>query len=81
MQCTRCAGLRVPEIIYEGGSRVLALRCIHCGDVIDHVIVLNRQRRLYSKPSRGRMPVQRNNPAQSFEQVHRLVGGDRSTSP
>ena len=57
MQCTRCAGLRVPEIIYEGGSRVLALRCIHCGDVIDHVIVLNRQRRLYSKPSRGRMPV------------------------
>ena len=59
MQCTRCAGLRVPEIIYEGGSRVLALRCIHCGDVIDHVIVLNRQRRLYSKPCRGRMPVQR----------------------
>ena len=59
MQCTRCAGLRVPEIIYEGGSRVVALRCIHCGDVIDRVIVLNRQRRLYSKPSRGRMPVQR----------------------
>ena len=59
MQCTRCAGLRVPEIIYEGGSRVLALRCIHCGDVIDRVIVLNRQRRLYSKPSRGRMPVHR----------------------
>ena len=45
MQCTRCAGLRVPEIIYEGGSRVLALRCVHCGDVIDRVIVLNRQRR------------------------------------
>jgi uncharacterized Zn finger protein len=58
MQCTRCAGLRVPEIIYEGGSRVHALRCIHCGDVIDHVIVLNRQRRQYSKPGRGRMPVQ-----------------------
>jgi uncharacterized Zn finger protein len=59
MKCTRCAGLTVPEIIYEGGSRVLALRCIHCGDVIDRVIVLNRQRRLYSKPCRGRMPVQR----------------------
>jgi len=51
MRCTRCAGLRVHEIIYEGGSRVLALRCIHCGDVIDRVIVLNRQRRLYSKPA------------------------------
>ena len=36
MQCTRCAGLRVPEIIYEGGSRVLALRCVYCGAVIDH---------------------------------------------
>ena len=50
MQCTRCAGLRVPEIIYEGGTRVLASRCVHCGDVIDHVIVLNRQRRRLSQP-------------------------------
>ncbi len=57
MQCTRCAGLRVPEIIYDGGSRVLALRCVHCGDVIDHVIALNRRRRPYPKPSRGRTPI------------------------
>jgi uncharacterized Zn finger protein len=53
MQCTRCAGLRVPEIIYEGGSRLLALRCIHCGDVIDHVIVSNRQRRSHPRPRRA----------------------------
>ena len=59
MQCTRCAGLRVSEMIYEGGSRVLALRCIHCGDVIDQVIILNRQRRPYPKPSRGRTPIYR----------------------
>jgi uncharacterized Zn finger protein len=59
MQCTRCAGLRVPETIYEGGSRVLDLQCINCGDVINCVIVLNRQRRLYSKLSRSRMPIQR----------------------
>ena len=45
MQCTRCAGLRVSEIIYEGGNRVPALRCVHCGDVIDHIILLNCQRR------------------------------------
>lgn len=58
MQCTRCAGLRVPEIIYEGGSRVAALRCVHCGDVIDHVIAFNRQRRRHPKPSRGgRTPI------------------------
>ena len=57
MQCTRCAGLRVSEIIYEGGSRVPALRCVLCGDVTDHVIAFNRQRRSYPKPNRGRTPV------------------------
>ena len=57
MQCTRCGGLRVTEIIYEGGSRVLALRCVHCGDVIDHVVALNRQRRRHPKPRRGRIPI------------------------
>ncbi|OAI49846.1 hypothetical protein AYO43_00265 [Nitrospira sp. SCGC AG-212-E16] len=54
MQCTRCAGLRVPEIIYEGGSRVFALRCVLCGDIIDRVIVLNRQRRRLPYPNRTR---------------------------
>ena len=57
MQCNRCAGLRVPEIIYEGGSRVLALRCVLCGDITDRVIVLNRQRRPYPKPNRSRTPI------------------------
>jgi len=53
MQCTRCAGLRVPEIIYERGSRVLALRCVYCGDVIERVVVLNRRCRL-PHPNRTR---------------------------
>lgn len=57
MQCARCAGLRVPEIICEGGTRILALRCLHCGDVIDRVIVLNRQRRRLPHPSRARTPT------------------------
>jgi hypothetical protein len=57
MQCARCAGLRVPEIICEGGTRVLALRCLHCGDVIDQVIVLNRRRRRSPKPGRARTPI------------------------
>ena len=56
MQCTRCAGLRVPDIIYEGGTRVRALRCVHCGDVIDAVIVWNRQRRRLPYPNRTRTP-------------------------
>ena len=54
MRCTRCAGLRVPEIIYEGGSRVLALRCVYCADVIERVVVLNRQRRRLPHPNRTR---------------------------
>lgn len=57
MQCPRCAGLRVPETIYEGGTRVHALRCILCGDVIDHVIALNRQCHLRPDPSRARTPI------------------------
>ena len=57
MHCTRCAGLRVSEIIYEGGSRVSALRCVLCGDVTDHVIAFNRQRRPYPKPRRARTPI------------------------
>ena len=59
MQCPRCAGLRVSEMTYEGRSRVPVLRCIHCGDVSDQVIVLNRLRRPYPKPSRGRTPRDR----------------------
>ena len=58
MQCTRCAGLRVPEIIYEGGTRVLALRCIHCGDIIDPVIMRNR-RRVRHSPMVGRKAEER----------------------
>jgi len=57
MQCSRCAGLRVPEIMCEGGTRVFALRCVHCGDVIDRMIVLNRQRRPYPKANRSRTPI------------------------
>ncbi len=59
MHCTRCTGLRVSEIIFEGGSRIPALRCIHCGDIIDQVIALNRQRRSNPKPRRARTPIYR----------------------
>jgi hypothetical protein len=57
MECIRCAGLRVPEIICEGGTRVMALRCVRCGDVVDRVIVHNRLRRQCLQPTRARTPV------------------------
>ncbi len=60
MQCSRCNGMRVPEIICEGGVRISALRCIHCGDVVDRVIVYNRTRRQRdSSFSRPRTPIYR----------------------
>lgn len=57
MQCVRCAGLRVPDVISEGGTRVMAWRCVHCGDIVDRVIARNRQRRRSPQPSRARTPI------------------------
>jgi hypothetical protein len=57
MQCARCAGMRVPEMISEGGMRVMALRCILCGDIVDQVIARNRERRRHSYPRRPRTPT------------------------
>ena len=50
MQSERCAGMRVPEIIAEGSTRALAMRGVHCGEVTDHIIVMNRQRRRHARP-------------------------------
>jgi RNA polymerase-binding transcription factor DksA len=57
MRCTRCTGMRVPEVISEGGTRVLALRCVHCGDIVDRVIIRNRLRPLHPQPGRARTPI------------------------
>jgi hypothetical protein len=47
----------MPELIYYGGAKILALRCILCGDIINRVIVQNRQRRRHPLPSRARTPI------------------------
>jgi uncharacterized Zn finger protein len=59
MPCARCGGLKIPEMICEGGTRIPAMRCIHCGEIIDRVIALNRQRRPRPHPNRSRTPVYR----------------------
>lgn len=59
MQCFRCNGLRVPEILCEGGVRITALRCIHCGDIVDGVIVRHRNNRRHLSFSRPRTPIYR----------------------
>jgi uncharacterized Zn finger protein len=53
MQCVRCGGMKVPEIIVEGGARFFAVHCVHCGDVIDPIII-NRRRRRYGRTGRQR---------------------------
>jgi hypothetical protein len=57
MQCVRCAGMTVPEIISEGGLRRAARRCVQCGDILDQVIARNRLRRRHAQPTRPRTPV------------------------
>jgi len=57
MQCARCAGMRVPEVIVEGGARIFMMRCVHCGDVIDHVILTNRQRYRHARLGRPRTSI------------------------
>jgi hypothetical protein len=57
MQCTRCTGLTVPELIIDGGVRRVVNRCVSCGDLVDRVILRNRTRRVLPKPGRARTPV------------------------
>lgn len=57
LRCDRCAGMTVPELISDGGTRAFALRCIHCGDVTDRLIVRNRMRRKAPLPRRPRTPT------------------------
>lgn len=69
MQCARCAGMRVPEIISEGGTRVMALRCVLCGDIVDRVIVHNRERRRHSHPRQPRTPTYGSGPSRQKQLI------------
>jgi hypothetical protein len=57
MQCARCAGMNVPEVMVEGGAKLFVMRCVHCGDVTDHVILMNRRRRRSIRPGRSRSVI------------------------
>jgi len=57
MRCIRCSGLKVPDILRDGGMTVLAYRCIHCGDVIDQMILLHRKRHCPLRARKPRTPV------------------------
>lgn len=49
MNCTRCQGLMVHELLWDLGGmssslRAHGYRCTLCGDVVDAVILENRRR-------------------------------------
>lgn len=60
MLCSRCTGLSVPELIVEGGTRIFAMRCLHCGDVTDLVIRMNRHRHQRGQLGRARTSIEKN---------------------
>ncbi len=49
MNCTRCQGLMVQELLWDLGGmssslRAQGYRCTLCGDIVDAVILENRSR-------------------------------------
>lgn len=57
MQCARCAGLNVPEVMVEGGAKLFVMRCVHCGNVTDQVILMNRRRQRSIRLGRPRTSI------------------------
>ena len=41
--CQRCGGYTVPADFYCDGEKFTGTRCIHCGDVLDPLILFHRQ--------------------------------------
>lgn len=51
MECIRCKGLMVFEEFFSGGENSLpwsykGWRCLDCGEIIDPLILLNREKTL-----------------------------------
>lgn len=42
MRCLRCQGMLVNERIFTVEGVLAVSRCVHCGDLIDRTIILNR---------------------------------------
>jgi len=44
MKCLRCQGTLVEHNIFTIEGKIDMVRCVHCGDIIDSVILINRWR-------------------------------------
>jgi hypothetical protein len=43
MKCYRCGSVMVYERFYGPGENFLGWRCVQCGEILDEVILENRQ--------------------------------------
>jgi len=43
MKCHRCGSVMVNERFYGPGENFLGWRCVSCGEILDEVILENRQ--------------------------------------
>ena len=56
-RCCRCGGLMKTEPVFdlvENEMEFIAARCIHCGDIVDPVILMNRSGKGVLSSSTGR---------------------------
>jgi len=44
MECQRCHGIMIEERIFTRDGGTPMVRCIHCGDLVDTVVISNRNR-------------------------------------
>jgi len=43
MNCNRCSGMMTYEKFYGPHEQFLGWRCVYCGEIVDEVILENRQ--------------------------------------
>jgi len=56
MKCQRCQGIMIEERIFTRDGGTSMIRCIYCGDLVDTVVISNRNRSEshFSKTQGGR---------------------------
>ena len=57
MQCRRCGGVLLEDVLEEVGVPLHALHCIVCGEWVDPLILRHRKLAVLLEPSRARTSI------------------------
>ncbi len=83
--CVRCGGLLVAEPctdFWDNGKNLAVRRCLQCGELVDQVILQNRQRRpTVGSPRAGGVPWFHGQSQGSDVALFILLAMDRKESP